>query len=384
MALMSKSTLMQSEVNLGDVRYPYFFGYDCMDQIIWSIGQLETDRFLVVTDDTVMRLHGEKFIEKLSFYAPVTTVSGPPGEQLKSTIKLSEALQVVIKSGATRNSVVVAFGGGVPGNLAGVIAGLLFRGIRLVHVPTTTVAAMDSTISLKQAINSDYGKNHIGTYYRPESVYTDVQVLQTLPDRDLRSGFCEATKNALAICPETIPRIQRIVSSGDLSSEASLLWLLDESLKAKTSVTKNDQHEQGTGLVLEYGHTVGHAIEICDQRIQGTKSISHGDAVALGMRVASRVSTELGGLSHDEVSLHDELTKLLGVPTTFPETVSLDDIHNALKSDNKRGYLNPLSQEVVMVLLSKIGTPMGSPNLPLTTVPIDLVRECLKDLSIPH
>lgn len=384
MPLMPNSTLMQHEVRLGTIGYPYHFGYDCMGQIASSIGRLDVDRFLLVTDDTVLGLHGEKLIKGLSPHAPVTVLSGPPGERLKSAENLSDTLQRAIRSGATRNSVVVAFGGGVPGNLAGVIAGLLFRGVRLVHVPTTTVAAMDSTISLKQAINSEYGKNHIGTYYRPEAVYTDVQVLQTLPDRDLRSGFCEATKNALAIHPDTIPRLRSIITSGDLSSESSLRWLLDVSLAAKASVTGNDPHEQGTGLILEYGHTVGHAIEICDQRIHGSKSISHGDAVVLGMRISARVSGKLGGLSPEEISLHDELAQLLGVPHVFPDDLCIDDISNTLKSDNKRGYLNPLPQEVVMVLLSEIGTPMGHPELPLTTVPLDLVNECLKELSVPR
>lgn len=178
-------------VVLGQHSYPYFSGHDCSDRIVRALAGYGTDRFFVVTDDTVQALHGDDLLPALGRHAPVHVLSQPPGEGMKSLASLSSYLEAAIAAGATRRSLVVAFGGGVPGNLAGALAGLLYRGVRLVHVPTTTVAAMDSVISLKQAVNSSHGKNHIGIYHIPEAVYLDVRLLQTLPDRELRSGLCE-------------------------------------------------------------------------------------------------------------------------------------------------------------------------------------------------
>ncbi|MFD7136153.1 2-deoxy-scyllo-inosose synthase [Streptomyces sp. NPDC059894] len=369
-------------VALGETRYPYFYGYDCMDRIVTSIAAHDADRFIVVTDDNVLAQHGDSLLPGLGAHAPVQVLSLPAGENIKSPANLASHLEEAITSGATRRSVVVAFGGGVPGNLAGVVAALLFRGVRLVHIPTTTVSAMDSVISLKQAINSGSGKNHIGTYHTPEAVYLDVALLRTLVDRELRSGLCEATKNCLAIRPDAIPDLRRVLARGDLTAPDTLLWLLEESLEAKISVTAQDRYEQRTGLILEYGHTIGHAVELCDQRLRGSAGISHGEAVMFGMLAAARISAEVGGLTRDDVALHDELAHALGAPVVVPSGLETTEVVNVVRRDNKRGYLPVSGEEAAMVVLDKLGTPMGSRDLPLVPVPMDLVRETVAGLQV--
>ena len=362
---------------LGDRSYPYHFGYDCTDRIAATLGESGADRFLVVTDDTLLALHGDKLILPLRRHAPVDVLSMPRGEQMKSVRGLSAHLERAFEVGATRRSAVVAFGGGAPGNLAGMIAALLFRGIALFHVPTTTVAAMDSVISMKQAINSSRGKNQIGTYYAPAAVYTDVALLETLPVRELRSGLCEAAKNCLAIRPEALDELRRILRADDLASPATLLWLLDESLTAKAAVTIADGKEQGSGLILEYGHTVGHALELLDQRIRGADGLSHGDAVALGMLVAARVAVALGALRDEDARVHEEMVELLGAPTRLPAWISVADVIDMVRTDNKRGYLPLRDDECAMVLLAGLGVPLGPRGRPLVAVPIALVEEVL-------
>lgn len=372
------------QVTLGKVSYPYFYGYDCVDRITDSLGRYDADTFLVVTDDTVLATHGEYFLRGLARHASVEILSRPAGEEMKNLATLSEYVEQAINAGASRRSVVVAFGGGVPGNLAGLLAGVLFRGVRLVHVPTTTVAAMDSTVSLKQAVNSGQGKNHVGTYHRPEAVFTDVKLLQTLPEREMRSGLCEATKNCLAIRPGAIPTLRERLAAGSLDSPETLLWLLEESLRAKSQVTREDSKEQANGLVLEYGHTVGHAVELCDLRLRGTEGISHGEAVAFGMVTAARISARLHGLGEADVALHDELVNALGAPVRVPAGLQVPDIMNVIVTDNKRGYLKLRKREVAMVLLQDLGSPMGRQECPLVAVDLGVVEETVAALAAPE
>jgi 3-dehydroquinate synthase/2-deoxy-scyllo-inosose synthase len=377
---MNQRDWQEREVVLGNVRYPYFFGFDCADRIAWQLGQLESDGFVVVTDDTVLKLHGETLLPELAKYAPVMELSQPPGEDIKTLRSLSLNLERAVEWGATRASVVVAFGGGVPGNLAGLMAGLLYRGVRLVHVPTTTVAAMDSTISLKQAVNSGHGKNHFGLYHAPKAVLTDVRFMQTLPEREVRSGLGEAAKNCLAIRPVALPALREMLAAGSSTSAESLLWLLDESLRAKTTITLDDPREQASGLALEYGHTVGHALEIYHHRTPNVDGLSHGEAVALGMKVASRVAASLGYLDDSVVGLHDELVSALGGPTELAQSSDLDAIMEVVKADNKRGYLTLDSSQAAMVLLRDLGKPAGQRELPLVPVGLTMVREAVTSL----
>ncbi|RKT82963.1 3-dehydroquinate synthase [Saccharopolyspora antimicrobica] len=367
-------------VRIGEAEYPYHYGVDCLDEIGRELSTMDADRFVVVTDDTVLALHGEALLSRLRPLGPVEVYSGPPGESLKSPSNLTECAEFCLAKGATRRTVIVAFGGGVPGNLAGLVAALLFRGIRLVHVPTTTVAAMDSTLSIKQAINSSLGKNHLGTYHPPDAVFTDVRLLATLPERELRSGLCEAAKNCLAIRPEAMSHLRAVVDEDRLSDADSMLWLLEESIAAKTEVTADDTEERRRGLVLEYGHTVGHAVELADHRRRGAEGLSHGAAIAFGMVVAAHLSRRLGWLTDADVALHEETAAALGAPTRTPEWLSISEIMTVVRDDNKRGYLPPSPGSLPLVLLRQLGVPAGAPDLPLVMVRLDEVESVLHEL----
>jgi 3-dehydroquinate synthetase len=371
-------------IRIGPFEYPYYFGENCTDLIFQELARFEADLFIVVTDDTVLGLHGAKLLRGLRSMARVEVMSHRPGESAKTVSALAEDLERALALGATRRSVVLAFGGGVPGNLAGLIAALLFRGLRLVHIPTTTIAAMDSVLSLKQAINSRRGKNHIGTYLAPEAVFMDVELLATLPDREMRSGLCEAAKNCLAIDPSALPRLRQLLAEGNLSSPASLLWLLETSIAAKQSVTIDDSREKHAGLVLEYGHTVGHAVELCDHRRRGIHGLSHGASIAFGMIVAAHIAHDRGWLSSEIVDLHVELVQALGAPTCLPEWLGVEEVLAVVRDDNKRGYLPPQPDSLAFVLLKGLGQPAGDARLPLVSVRLGEVRAALTRLSVPR
>lgn len=376
-SLSRESTALRSRtVVVGEQSFPYHFGEDCLAEIASAIAALDPDTLVFVTDDTVRNRYSPE-ISRLAGGIPSITLSHSPGESMKTLTCLSAHLETALRAGITRRSVVVSFGGGVPGNLAGLMANLLFRGVRLVHIPTTTIAAMDSVLSLKQAINSGVGKNHLGTYYAPVAVFTDVRLFATLPERELRSGLCEMAKNCLAIDPSALTAMRELLAKGVSAAPDSLLWLLDASIAAKSSVTRADTFERGTGLVLEYGHTVGHAIEISDHRVRGTAGISHGAAIAVGMLVAAHISHARGWLSDDEVGIHNELITGLGVEPALPAAVSVEDVLAVVADDNKRGYLPVRPDSIPFVLLRALGRPETTGDLPLTAVSLTEIRAAL-------
>ncbi|MEV6769635.1 2-deoxy-scyllo-inosose synthase [Nocardia sp. NPDC051030] len=375
-----RAGLRSRTISIGEQSFPYYFGADCITEISGAIADLSPDKLVIVTDDHLLELYAAE-IERLAGELPFLTLTHPAGESMKTLSCLSDHLETALRAGITRRSVVVSFGGGVPGNLAGLLASLLFRGIRLVHVPTTTIAAMDSVLSLKQAINSGVGKNHIGTFYAPTAIYTDVRLFATLSERELRSGLCEMAKNCLAIAPAMLDQLRAVVAAGELANPQALLWLLDASIAAKSSVTRHDTFERRAGLVLEYGHTVGHAIEISDHRVRGTAGIAHGAAIALGMLVAAHISRARGWLSDDEVSVHYEVVTGLGVEPCLPASVGVADVLAVVADDNKNGYLEPSPDAVPFVLLRALGRPEHTGDLPLVHVSTSEIREALEVIA---
>lgn len=368
-------------IRIGNVEIPYYFGNKCIEQIGTRLQELNADRFVVITDDNVSKLYCRSLLSALGDSSEVMVLSHAPGESMKSLDCLSKHIEQALAEGLSRRSVVVSLGGGVPGNLAGVLASLIFRGIRLVHIPTTTVSAMDSVLSLKQAINSNVGKNHLGCYYTPEAIMTDVQFFESLPGRELRSGLCEMAKNCLAIDPDAISGLWSVLENSELSNPDVLVWLLDASIKAKSEVMKGDAREQRSGLVLEYGHTVGHAIELVDHRRRGALGLSHGDSIAIGMLISARISAARGWLTREEVDIHDQLVGGLGVPVADLQTMQPEQIIDVVRDDNKRGYLHTEDDEVPFVLLESLGKPAWSGSVPLVPVSISEISNALTEIN---
>lgn len=229
--------MLESNFHLGDRLVRTVRGHGVLDEVATILLDMEADRYFVVTDDTVREIVGTVIAQKLNRTVPTLLVSQPPGEEHKTLSTLSRYVDAALSFGVTRQSVVVAVGGGVPGNVAGLLAGLLFRGVRLAHFPTTVIAACDSVLSAKQAVNTAHAKNMIGLYHPPEVIVIDLAVLAGNSRRDLRSGTCETVKNALCSLPSrfrscgdccgrrrTTTRTSSITSSTSVSLSRDSCW----------------------------------------------------------------------------------------------------------------------------------------------------------------
>lgn len=367
---------MDVEVRLGAVRYPFRIGTDCLEQIVDDLLELSASRYLVVCDEHTAPLFGETIVEALAAHAPANLLTHRAGEPHKNVYAVGALMEEALAVGADRASVIVAVGGGITGNVAGLVAALLFRGIRLVHVPTSLIAVLDSVLSLKQAVNASVGKNLVGTFYAPAAVFADTAMLRTLPRREIVSGLCEAIKNALAIRPEMTHLLLNRLRPDAQYDDATLRAIIAESIAAKAGVTLDDEHERREGLVLEYGHTVGHAIEHVSRG-----EISHGEAIGIGMVIAAEVSRRLGHVDAAFVELHRELLRRAGAPDTIPDFVDVDEVMERVGFDNKRGYIRDVGDDTAMVLLRGHGEPIWRDGRPLVPVPTALVREVVEDLS---
>jgi 3-dehydroquinate synthase/2-deoxy-scyllo-inosose synthase len=347
-------------------------GPDTWEELLAKLAGLSADRFVLVTDGAFPRSLAEDVQARITALAPCSLRCFPSGEQAKHLATVSHLANEALSAGATRRSVVIALGGGLAGNVAGLLAGLLMRGVRLVHLPTTLLAMSDSCLSLKQGVNSPLGKNHLGLFYAPAFVWSDLAFLEHLPAREIRSALCELIKNVLAIYPGQLAEVQsRLRPAADYSQE-ELAWFIDLCITAKSSVMASDALEKHWALVLEYGHTIGHALELFTQG-----AIPHGLAIGIGMVVEARIARMLGLLSDYEFAVHLRLLRANGAPTAIPSAVTADALLPILAQDNKRGYLTAQQGTVEMVLLTELGRPNISGGTVLTQVDLDLVREAI-------
>lgn len=365
------------------VSFPVKIGHGLVDEFVFDVLSLDPDKAIIITDSTVLALHARKFSNALSKHIPTKILSGVPGEAMKSLSVLHDFLESAVSWGVTRKTIVVAFGGGVSGNIAGLVASLLFRGIRLVHCPTTLLAALDSVISLKQAVNSGQGKNLFGCYLVPSMVLVDTALMETLPAQEWRSGLCEVAKNALAIRPAMIERLLTELRP-DRAPEGELLdWIIRESIGSKIQLMCADRYEKKAAIRLEYGHTVGHAIELAAGQGAPGQGISHGEAVGIGMIAAAEIAARQGFMAAPCLALHHDLLARVGAPRTLPLGLDAERVMRFVKRDNKRGYVACGQRETPMVLLRAPGQPLGDADLPLVPVALDLIRETLNGLALP-
>lgn len=356
-----------------DVCIPLWIGFDCTEEVVAKLCELEASSYHVVTDKTVAQLHGAALFERLAAKALARLWVVEDGESSKSMSTVESLAQEMVCAAIDRRSAIVAVGGGVVGNLSGLTAALLFRGIRLVHVPTTLIAAADSVASLKQAVNLPRGKNLLGCFHRPAAVLIDLSFLQTLPAAQIRSGMNEIIKNALTVATENIPFLESSLNPSACYSDEELVAIVEAGVLAKQRVMRADKHERRQGLVFEYGHTVGHAIELA-----AAGGVSHGEAVGLGMVVAADVAHQLGLLSESAVEIHLRLLGRNGLVTRLPPGVTVMAVMSLLRADNKRGYVSAEPDQVPMILLEKLGVPHGPADRPLTLVEATLIQSCIE------
>ncbi len=261
------------------------------------------ERLFVITVPPVRRKWGKKLQASLAaagFKASVVEMKD--GERHKKLATVEDLAEKLTRLGADRSAAVVAFGGGVVGDVAGLVASVYMRGVPLAQIPTTLQAQVDAAIGGKTAVNLRTGKNLIGTFHQPRLVLIDPAVLSTLPDREFRAGLYESWKAGVIGRPELFERLEKTSSKALRRDPAALEWVIAESVKLKAEVVSQDEREGGLRRVLNYGHTIGHALEAATDY----RHFLHGEAVAWGMIAANHIAVASGHLPREVAQRIDE------------------------------------------------------------------------------
>jgi 3-dehydroquinate synthase/2-deoxy-scyllo-inosose synthase len=371
--LVPTETPLSREIQFGPHSYRYHLrppGDGNWAELTRELAGLEADRFALVTDDGVPAGIREGIVDCLALAAPhkPIQISVPADETAKDITAAMNVYREVIGQGGNRRTVIVALGGGCVGNIAGFAAHVILRGMRFVQIPTTLLHLSDATVSLKQAVNGDFGKNHIGGFQAPVFVWGDLGFLESLPADEIRSAMCEAAKNVLAILSGRYEwALKHLRRDADYTVKELLAWI-DLCVEAKSAVMCDDPEEKYLGIVLEYGHTVGHALEL----MTGGQ-IRHGYAIALGMLAEARAAMEMGWLSPADMQAHRDLIAAVGCPLTIPASLTTRDILALLAHDNKLGYLDPLDGHADIVQLRGLGQPVLTEGRALAHVPLQTI-----------
>lgn len=283
----------------------------------------------VVTERRLWRLWGETFLKEAALAAELLFVT--PGEASKSLAVLGRLAGQLLKRGADRRSLLVLFGGGVIGDLGGFLASVYMRGVDCVHVPTTVLAQVDSSIGGKTAVNLTEMKNLIGTFYPPRAVVSDARVLSSLSGRDFRSGLYEVVKHAILDGAGFVSRLE--ACAGTLRPDADVAALesvIAQAAMVKINVVNRDEREAGLRMALNLGHTFGHALE----EVTHYKRFLHGEAVAWGLLAVSRLAQRMGVLKPPEGERMERLVWSLG-PLPPVRDISPSSVLRLLPQDKK-------------------------------------------------
>ncbi|RPI85256.1 MAG: 3-dehydroquinate synthase [Planctomycetaceae bacterium] len=316
---------------------PFFLGEGVSAQLPTHLRSHAPDRCFLVTSRTLFDLFGRQLAGVLRDSRIRTTVLlVEDGEVHKSWKALRRLGDRLVNAGATKDSILLAFGGGMIGNLVGLAAALLYRGTRFVEIPTTIMALTDSTLSNKQAINGRQGKNLFGVYHAPLFVWGDVRFARSEPVRQQRGGVVEGIKNIL-ISGRCAGDAQPILDAWKTGDVPRLVRLLIDS---KLPILRADPTERNSAVALEYGHTFGHAIEWL-----ANGEVFHGEAVSIGMCLAAELCHSLGAMSDQFLEDHyDLLERKLSAPVRLPASLAPQAVLQVMHRDNKRsgkglGYL---------------------------------------------
>ena len=359
--------MRQITVDLGPRSYAVLVGAGLVSGVGRECARLGLSRRVAVVTQRAVGAHAARVVESLqgAGFSPAV-VEVPEGEAAKSPDEARRLWDAFLHHGLDRGSVVVAVGGGVVGDLAGFAAATYMRGIAWVQVPTTLLAQVDASVGGKVAVNHPGAKNLIGAFHQPRLVVIDPATLGTLPEREYRSGLAEVVKTGAALNADLFASLEESVPLLGRRDPAVLETVVASCCAEKATIVEQDEREEtGLRMVLNYGHTVGHALET----LGGYETWRHGEAVSVGIAAAARLSVRLGltdpGVAARQVALLDAV----GLPTRFGAPAPRE-VLEALRRDKKAR-----DGRVVFVLLKALGRAEVS-----TDVPSELVREVLEEV----
>lgn len=287
---------------------------------------------VLISDSNVDPLVGEPVADRLTEAGvELEAMVIDAGESSKCADVVADLWESMLDEGADRQSVVVAVGGGVVGDLAGFVAATFARGLEFFQIPTTLLAQVDSSVGGKVGINLSSAKNMVGAFWQPRGVLIDVDVLTTLPDREYRAGMAEVVKYGVIMDAEFFSYLENHVAEINCRDPATLMHLIERSCQLKSVVVKEDEREEtGRRAILNYGHTFAHALEAAS----GYESLLHGEAVSIGMLCASRLAERRGLIDSGVTQRQFNLLAKLGLPTAMPDLPS-EEVQKLMWHDKK-------------------------------------------------
>ncbi len=335
-------------IDLADRSYDILIGQNLLARVGDHLSHLEqTRRAVVVTNPAINKLYGKILSEGLQNAGlKIECVEIPEGETHKTLADAQTVYDYLIQNQYDRNTLLVALGGGVIGDLTGFIAATFLRGVPYIQVPTTLLSQVDSSVGGKTAVNHPQGKNLIGAFYQPRLVAIDLDTLRSLPIDEFRAGMAEIIKYGIIEDPRLFEFLEQNSEKILAQDTKCLETIIEASCTIKARVVERDELESNYRMVLNFGHTIGHAIEA----LTGYSRFKHGEAVAIGMVYAARLSCQLGKCSDDIVKRIEALVEKFGLPARLPE-YSPGEYIETLYRDKKAHDKN-----IRFVLVRDIGT----------------------------
>jgi 3-dehydroquinate synthase len=348
--------------------YEIYIGEDIVDRMgLLLAKQKWGSRYVVITDSIVATLHGtrvEGTFKEMGL--KVDMIDFPAGEASKDIQTSLRIVDRLMAMGVDRISALIALGGGVVGDITGFVASIYMRGIPYVQVPTTLLAQVDSSIGGKTGIDLSTGKNILGTFYQPKGVFIDLAFLKTLKPRELKNGLAEVVKYGIIDDPELFSTLEARADAIKNGNMDLLKDIITRSCRIKKGVVEIDEQEKGVRRILNFGHTIGHAIET-----ESEYTVPHGDAVSMGMAASATISERMHYLSAEDRGRIIALIRAMDLPDRIPKDLKHDGIFARIKADKKK-----TGDVLNFVLLKKIGIPFITSG-----VPEPLIREAIEELQ---
>jgi len=340
--------------------------FDRLADVVRSVAA-RANRIAVITDSEVGPRYADRVRKQLGGKVDVFTI--PAGEQHKTRDTWSRLTDEMLASGFGRDSVVVALGGGVVGDVAGFVAATFMRGIPVIEVPTTLLAMVDASVGGKTAVDTPAGKNLVGAFHQPSAVIIDPLVLRTLPPEHMRAGFAEIVKHGVVADANYFERTSTFVEQWPLSGQQGLPELTDiiaRSVEIKAAIVARDERESGVRKVLNFGHTIGHAIEAASEF-----ETLHGEAVAIGLVAEARLAERIGVAKTGTARMIERVCRAAGLQTAMP-SIPVDTIIGFTRADKK-----VRAGRVEYALPKQIGEMAGAEHGWTVAVDDTVVRETL-------
>lgn len=322
-------------VNLPQDSYKIVIAPGSLSQLGSQMQQLNLGKkVLVISNPEIFGHYGETCLKSLEAAGFDTcTHLIPAGEEYKHLQSIQQVYDTALENHLERSSTFVALGGGVIGDMTGFSAATWLRGVNFVQVPTSLLAIVDASVGGKTGVNHPQGKNLIGAFYQPKLVAIDPTLLKTLPPREFRAGMAEVIKYGVIWDEDLFTKLEhhQHLDTIDNVGDELLETIITRSCQAKAEVVGQDEKESGIRAILNYGHTIGHAVE----SLTNYKQFVHGEAVAIGMVAAGKIAVEMGLWTPQEAKRQDALITKAGLPTDIPNQIAIEDILETIKSDKK-------------------------------------------------